>query len=384
MERHAATHAWRRKLSIGCAAVSVVALTALLYAAEPSDAAASAVDAPAQTRIASADFESTSFPPVGWRVVDQQSSPPAYVWDRETCEVDPGTGGAAAAWALGGGSGGSGLACGSTYADAVDTFLIYGPIDTRPFDEGIRVSLMVWLDMPASQSFIVCATHGPGESDFQCFETGVTETDWASFAPLDFPLTAGRTDVEVWINYRDREPSGGHVGAFVDNVTIDGLSSGAPPTVTATSSATATGAPQVTPSSTVTLQATATASVTPSRTATSMATGAASATASRTATSPTVTPSATRTGTTPTTPGATATRTATTGAGTATATVTASAIPTGSGTPVPSATMGGTTTVTPGATDEATPTGTGEATPTGTEPAPEGYLLYLPIANRGR
>jgi len=321
-------------------------------------------------------FESTVFPPPGWIVVDQMYDPPEYQWSRETCRVESPGGGGAAAWSVGGGAGGSGLACGTPYTQAVDTFLVYGPIDTRSFPGGIRVSMRVWLDMPRTDSFIVCATHGPGVSDYSCYDTGATQSDWDRFAPLDFPLTAGRTDVDVWINYRDRLPPGGHVGVFIDNVRIEGMGQAETPTTpaagpsptgtqtvptltpaTGTSTGTATTEPGASPSPSPTPTMTTQPPVTGTATVTAETTPAATPTG-QTPSTPALTPEATATAATPATPGATET---------------AHASPTADPTLEPSPTAA--------ETAEATETAQAEPSPT---PEDAGARIFLPLVNRLR
>lgn len=365
----------RRRVRALTALALVLSAATSLAALQPGGAWAAAGGRTQDVVIESQDFEGGTFPPPGWAAFDSLNDPAEFQWDRETCQVEPGVGGSRSVWALGGGSGGAGLSCGAEYVDPVDTALIYGPIDTTGFPGGLRVSMRVWLDIPDlrpdAEAFMVCANPGPSpEQPVSCWGTGRVESGWEEFAPLDFPLSTGLTDVYVWIYYFDRMPEGGHVGVFVDNIVIEGVggSGGSTPTPTTPTSATPTGTPSRTATGTATASDTPTATLGPG---TMTATRTSTPTATRTGTtSPTITPEASAS--------VTATRTAT---GTASVTGTATATAT---------TGSATDTRTPGVSPSAGVTATGtQVSPTvSAEPSEEGtppsdtFDVYLPMVTR--
>jgi len=311
----------------------------------------------AATPIETQDFEG-SFPPTLWSVTDGAAGgvPNRYVWSREICDVEPGIGGAAASWAIGGGTKGSLLPCGSVFTETIDSFLLYGPFDTRSFGGGLEVNLRLKIDQQTENDFIICATNRDGAPEsFTCFGAGVTQSGWTGFnTPLEFPYAGGLEAAFVWFNYRDRQPTGHNTGIFIDNVVIEGVSG---PFVTATATATsATATPSASPSPTPTSSATSTktATLTPSTapTASTTPTPSVTSTASHT---PTATPSRTPSNTAPPTNTATLTPIPT-NTSTGSASATASGTQQATGTTMPS--------VTPSATGSGPPTGTTQ--PTGT------------------
>ncbi len=78
---------------------------------------------PVWTNIAAEDFEG-SFPKAGWQVGDYAPGNGEYYWAKRTCRPKTGT---YSGWAVGGGANGSGLPCGSEYANNTFSWLIYGP-----------------------------------------------------------------------------------------------------------------------------------------------------------------------------------------------------------------------------------------------------------------
>jgi hypothetical protein len=319
------------------------------------------------------DFESLSFPPTGWSIEDAEAGggPAQYVWSRETCDVEPGIGGLAAAWAIGGGVKGSMLPCGGVFTDTVDSFLIYGPIDTRPYGDGLEVNLRMKIDQQDANDFIICATNIEGSPDsITCFSSGVEQTPWTGFnTPLEFPDSGGMEEAYVWFNYRDRQPTGMHTGVFVDNIVIEGVpGSGGTPTATS---------PTSTPTQTMEPTSTWTPSVTPTHTATPTASNTPTHTATRTPTrtpSITLTPTSTRTRTATRTPTGTPLITLTptpTPSRTATRTPTGTPLITLTPTPTPTRTATRTPTQEPGetATPSVTPSGV-PTTPSPTTPEP--------------
>lgn len=328
-----------------------------------------------------------AFPPPNWYVQDNMVPPGQYEWARTTCTA-PSGGGSASVWSVGGGALGGGLACGGTYAGPSESDLIFGPIDTRPFEDGLQVATYFKLDLHRESDFQVCVTNPGSPGGVDCFAVGVLQIDWNYFEPkLQFPLVGGQEEAFVVFRFRDRDFETPHQGAFVDRVVIHGLSDAPPPTTTG---AATTAAPTATPSPSASTTHTASPSAT--RTGTPVPTAATgSPTASPTG-APSGTPTATRTPAgTGSPPSATPTRTGTAPSTPPTSVVTpdrrtATATPSATGTFVlpPPPTVVGTVTDAPTSTLEPTstagPTLATPTTPTATPTVlvtPE-HRIYLP------
>ena len=132
---------------------------------------------------------------------------------------------------VGGGASGGGLACGGTYAGPSESDLMFGPIDTRPFEDGLQVATYFKLDLHRESDFQVCVTNPGSPGGVDCFSVGVLQIDWNYFEPkLQFPLVGGQEEAFVVFRFRDRDFEAPHQGAFVDRVVIHGLSDAPPPT----------------------------------------------------------------------------------------------------------------------------------------------------------
>ncbi len=182
-------------------------------------------------------FEGDEFPPPGWSVLDAQAQeegvPPRYTFSREMCLVQPLVGGTHDSWAVGGGSEGEKLPCGTPYpaGTPVWSWLVY-TLDTRPYPAGLQVNLRFRLDQPTQESFLVCATTGDVSNPFHCYRTNGTQTGWTSFVgDLDFSVAANQADASVFVSYQDPSPAGTHFGVFVDNIVIKGLLDTPSPTI---------------------------------------------------------------------------------------------------------------------------------------------------------
>lgn len=177
------------------------------------------------------------------------------------CESPDGSQGAA--WSVGGGTDGAGLACGAAYTRPVESYLTRSGVDTRSFQGGLLVTLNLWVDSPAPspgepEPFRVCMLPR-GQTQARCFSFNLQPTQrrrWLELRePLSFPEAANREAVDILFVYRDLAPSGTQSGVFIDNVVIMGLPGAAPPTETpatpptgqATATRTATRGPSATP-----------------------------------------------------------------------------------------------------------------------------------------
>ncbi len=264
--------------------------------------------------IADLDFESDMLP-AGWEAWDAfaraEGVPDRHMWASDSCETWADRGGDASGWALRGGVVGMALPCGGSNTEPVDTLLTYGPIDSRPFVNGVEVALDVKLNLAFEEAFLVCMSTNDLEEPLACFSAGVTETDWASFEPaIHFADGGGQAAAMVYVLFRDRDPSPvpPRFGAYVDNIVIVGLAPPATPTSAATATPSGSTTPSTpgpttaTPTETTPIPGSPTVTVAPGATETESATPSPEVTADATPTlsgsgSPTATGTATATST---------------------------------------------------------------------------------------
>jgi len=172
-------------------------------------------------------FEGTTFPPANWQALDNLSAQnPNYTFSRALCDPDPLTGGLASAWAVGGGAKGTELDCGAAYSEPVESFLLYGPIDTTDYHDGLQVSALFRLNQPVPTGDFntrVCATQGPRVTDLNCIPVGPENSNWVVYPARQMLWAKEQSQVVFAVMYRDQSPMGGHFGAFVDNILIEGL-----------------------------------------------------------------------------------------------------------------------------------------------------------------
>lgn len=181
-------------------------------------------------------FDGSVFPPEGWNTFDalarENGAADSVTWDRETCTSASAP---AMAWSGGGGAKGTNYACGGRITDGAISVLRYGPIDTRPFPDGIQVNLRFRLDSPTAptQSLLAICAPVPGRQTQDCRgPTNRFVDPWSRFAdPLLFDDVGGEAEVYIVFSYEDRQPDGQHWGAMIDDVIIEGIR--ALPTATA-------------------------------------------------------------------------------------------------------------------------------------------------------
>lgn len=208
------------------------------------DSLAVARETAAGVTIERQDFEG-DFPPPGWQVLDRAAAQDRvaarYQWARETCEVEPLVGGRAAAWAVGGGSEGAKLGCLTAYPAGarVNTWLSY-VADLTAYPQGFKLRMKLLLDQPrnerGSETNMQVAVIDLDTSEGVAYSISTPRP--LSWLPLELPeedLTpfGGRPQVAIVIAYQDDPAWGGHLGAVVDNVIIEGLTIERTPTPTA-------------------------------------------------------------------------------------------------------------------------------------------------------
>jgi hypothetical protein len=189
--------------------------------------------------LAKTDFEDTTFPPTGWRVIDVQArndhvADPRYLWSRQKCEVDPLVGGDAAAWAVGGGTEGQKLPCVSPYPATAKiwSWLTYQAIDLSQYPDGMQVRIRVRLDKPNPTAFSICGVDA-GTGQGSCYSNiQANQVPWTNLETADGPMTfdtlGGIASAALVIEYQDQAPTGANFGAVVDNIVIEGLKPSVP------------------------------------------------------------------------------------------------------------------------------------------------------------
>jgi len=157
----------------------------------------------------------------GWIVTDTSTTDGGeYFWGTATFTY---TSPITAAWAVGGGSEGSGLVAGTdNYTDNVDSWLIYGPLDlSQVFQANMTFDL--WLDSAPGDLFDWCAMTDISDLSAGC-NNGISGHigTWIS-GTLSLDLYA-HTSTPVYLAFRFTSNDDGQTGkgAFVDDVVVWG------------------------------------------------------------------------------------------------------------------------------------------------------------------
>ncbi|MFZ3078814.1 MAG: hypothetical protein WA109_03935 [Bellilinea sp.] len=110
---------------------------------------------PPWTNLFSETFEGTF--PGEWSLysywfngTEWQNVTSAISWGKRTCQANSGSNGG---WAVGGGTYGSALQCMAGYADNIETWMVYGPIDLSQIKDGY-ISIKLWLDIENNYDFV--------------------------------------------------------------------------------------------------------------------------------------------------------------------------------------------------------------------------------------
>ncbi len=178
-------------------------------------------------------FDAEEFPPPGWLYgISGVTDTPEFQWSRETCDIDNRiAGNVAAAWSVGGGTGGDALACGAPYTQPVLAFLLTGPYDARGLAGGVELEWRSHHNIPANRGnqfpFGICILLPGGNS--QCSIPQDAEVPgWSRYRSDPFLDVAGLEEVSFYLLYRDATPTGQDTGAFVDELKVIGLTSPEP------------------------------------------------------------------------------------------------------------------------------------------------------------
>jgi hypothetical protein len=158
------------------------------------------------------DFEG-NFPGIDWVLGDDTNG--AYKWAKRSCR--PFEGGYSA-WAVGGGSGGSGLSCGTKYPSEVIIWMDYGPFSLADATA-------------AEMQFKFWANTEPVDFDLFCWGASIDYSNWdivcfsgetAGWLDQVFDLSDYLGESQVWITFEFESDSNNEFpeGVYVDNMEI--------------------------------------------------------------------------------------------------------------------------------------------------------------------
>jgi C1A family cysteine protease/predicted secreted protein len=168
--------------------------------------------------IISEDFEG-SFPG-SWVVADNQAGYGEYYWGRRGCRA---FGGSYSGWAVGAGSDGSSLACGSNYPNYVDSWMVYGPFSLQSASAA-DLQLKLWLNSESGDDYFFWGASTDGGSFYGLGVSGYSGGWVDRELDLSDVYTLGNLlgEPEVWIALVFQSDSGTNYpeGAYVDNVAL--------------------------------------------------------------------------------------------------------------------------------------------------------------------
>jgi hypothetical protein len=191
--------------------------------------------------IISEDFEGTF--PGEWDVFDNDDETNGtYFWAKKDCNPNAGS---YSAWAVGGGTDGSALTCGSDYPDNARSWMIYGPFSLADATDA-EFRFMYWLNSEPSNDVLFAGASDNGTDFYGGFTSGTT--DWTEHI---FDLTAVPTlgdltgEAQVWVVLAFQSNTDTHTseGAYVDDIEVRKYVADEPtatPTVTPTPTPTPT------------------------------------------------------------------------------------------------------------------------------------------------
>ena len=175
--------------------------------------------------IFSENFEG-SFP-TGWQLAD--SSGGAYKWGKRNCEVFQG---GSSGWAVGGGSVGQSLACGSNYPLNVQTWMAYGPFSLADAtDAEVLSEIWVYSENDYDDLCLMASIN-----NFNYYGT-CYDGDSQGWVSVNFDLTnvftlgnlTGQSNVWIAVIFRSDEIINYPNGAFVDDIVVRKCTGGSCP-----------------------------------------------------------------------------------------------------------------------------------------------------------
>ena len=160
-----------------------------------------------------------AWPSAGWTLFDNTGH--AYEWARSSCHANAGS---FSAWAIGGGSTGSGLSCGANYPDNAQIWMVFGPFSLAGATAA-QFNAQFWLNTEVNQ-------------DAACFYASLDNnnfggTCWSgnssnAFLPNNLDLSnvfhvgslLGQPNVWVAVEFRSDTSVNLSEGAFVDDLLV--------------------------------------------------------------------------------------------------------------------------------------------------------------------
>ncbi len=156
-----------------------------------------------------------------WRFYDADGAARGtYFWARRTCRPDTGS---YSAWAVGGGTDGAALGCGSAYPDNASAWMIYGPFSLADA-AAAELRFRLWLNR-ASEVDRFCWGASSDGVTFPGVCLSGTPSGWTSLA-LDLADVGDGVNMlgksQVWAAFVFQSDGAGHMaeGVYVDNVSL--------------------------------------------------------------------------------------------------------------------------------------------------------------------
>jgi hypothetical protein len=155
-----------------------------------------------------------------WEMYDGAEGNGEYHWEMRGCQVYEGI---ASGWAVGGGSDGSRLSCGSDYPHSASSWMLYGPF--RLADATLAdLSFKLWINTASSDDYVFRGASTDG-THFSGYRSAGDSSGWID-RTLDLSDVPNRGDLtgqpQVWVAVlfsSDASVSTAE-GAFVDNVAL--------------------------------------------------------------------------------------------------------------------------------------------------------------------
>jgi hypothetical protein len=160
-----------------------------------------------------------AFPSAGWSVSDPGFE--EYFWATRNCHAFTGSN---SAWAMGGGSSGSGLNCGGNYINDANAWMVYGPFSLADATAAeLRVQL--WLNSEYGYDFACLGASTDGNLfHFDCY-TGTTQGNFLEEVlnlnqVYNVGSLLGQPSVWIAVWFKSDFSNFGPEGAFVDDVLL--------------------------------------------------------------------------------------------------------------------------------------------------------------------
>ncbi len=150
---------------------------------------------------------------------DWQNVASAISWGKRTCQANSGSYGG---WPVGGGTYGSALQCLDGYADDIETWMVYGPLDLSQVKDGY-ISIKLWLDIENKYDFVGWGISLDNDTVYGNAFTGYSGSWFTDTMDLKSVYTLGNItgQPQVWIAiWFASNPANPH---YYEGVAIDDL-----------------------------------------------------------------------------------------------------------------------------------------------------------------